>query len=219
MNDKVKMSDTIAAKSNQLNADDLISGPRTITITKISGDKNKEQPIAINFQGDDGKPWYPCKTARRIIAHCWSDVVDNDQYAGRRVTLFRDATVTWGGMAVGGIRISHMSDIEREMTLSLNASNKSKKPFTVKPLAAEAGKVKPTLTDEEKAEKAESAKANLISGIGYMTHLDQIKEFPVLQAATLKRLHDGYFEKYEEVMEVYMAKERVLAAASTENAA
>jgi hypothetical protein len=39
-------------------------------------------------------------------------------------------------MEVGGIRISHMSDIGETMTMALTVTRANKKPFTVKPLRA-----------------------------------------------------------------------------------
>ncbi len=59
---------------------------------------------------------------------------DANLYIGRRMTLYRDPTVKWGGEPVGGIRISHMSDIKESATIPLTITRGSKKPFTVKPL-------------------------------------------------------------------------------------
>ena len=57
---------TIAPKSDQLNADDLINGPMTITITAVKARPgSSEQPIQISFDGDGGKPYLPCKSMRR----------------------------------------------------------------------------------------------------------------------------------------------------------
>ena len=131
MND---LSQTIAPKSDQLNADDLIAGPRTIRITKVSVDVGGEQPVALNFDGDNGKPFRPCKSMRRVLVALWG--ADGGKYAGRSMTLYRDENVQFGGLAVGGIRISHMSDIDAEKTLVLTATKKSRKPFTVRRLDA-----------------------------------------------------------------------------------
>lgn len=127
----IDMSDTIKAKSSQMNADDLISGEVTITITKVEK-FSTEQPIAVHYDGDNNKPYFPCKQMRRVMVQLWG--VDASQYVGRSMTLFRDAKVTWAGAEVGGIRISHMSHINGKQTMSLTASNKSKKPFVVLPL-------------------------------------------------------------------------------------
>jgi hypothetical protein len=130
------LSTTIEAKSSQLNADDLMAGPRTVTITKVSANTSSaEQPIAISYSGDNGKPFYPCKTVRRLLVTVWGP--DGHEYVGRRMTLFRDPETTWGGLKVGGIRVSHVSHIDKPITLALTASRGNKKPFTVQPLAVD----------------------------------------------------------------------------------
>ena len=127
------LSATIDPKSNQMNADDLIGGPKTITITRVSANQSStEQPIAISYQGDNGKPFFPCKSMRRVLVSVWGK--DGSAYAGRSLTLYRDPTVTWGGLAVGGIRISHMSGMDADMTMALTATKQSRKPYTVKRL-------------------------------------------------------------------------------------
>ena len=67
--------DTVAAskpKSNQLNADDLISSNRIIKITGVQKG-NSEQPIAVRFDGDENKPWFPCKSVIRILRVLYTD--------------------------------------------------------------------------------------------------------------------------------------------------
>ena len=123
---------TIAPKSDQTNADDLITGPRTITVTKVSLLTAADQPIAINYEGDNGKPYKPCKSMRRVMVSIWGP--DGATYAGRSMTLYRDPDVKFGGMAVGGIRISHMSHIEKPVTMALTVTRANRKPFTVQPL-------------------------------------------------------------------------------------
>lgn len=131
------LSQTIAPRSDQLNADDLIGGPRTIKVTRVSRMSEPDQPVAIYFEGDGGKPYKPCKSMRRVLVSVWGS--DGAAYAGRRMTLYRDDEVRFGGMAVGGIRISHVSDIARDVTMALTVTRASRKPFTVKPLPAEKG--------------------------------------------------------------------------------
>ena len=63
---------------------------------------------------------------------------DGGEYVGLSMTLYRDDKVVFGGLAVGGIRISHMSNIDRDVTLVLTASKASRKPFVVKPLVIDA---------------------------------------------------------------------------------
>lgn len=132
---------TIAPKSDQLNADDLIGGRLlTIKVTKVSLCGEPDQPIAVHYEGDDGKPYKPCKSMRRVMVHVWGP--DGARFAGRSMTLYRDDRVTFGKEAVGGIRISHMSGIDREVTMALTATRANRKPYTVKPLPT--AKAEPT---------------------------------------------------------------------------
>jgi hypothetical protein len=135
----VDMSAFIAPKSDQINADDLIGGPITIRITRVSANEGSpEQPININFEGDEGKPFRPCKSMRRVMVHIWG--ADASKYVGRAMTLYRDPKVQFGGMQVGGIRISHMSDIpadklgDGKVQMALTATRAKRAPFTVLPL-------------------------------------------------------------------------------------
>lgn len=139
----VDMAQFIAPKSDQLNADDLIGGPRTITVTAVSANEGSpEQPININFEGDDRKPYKPCKSMRRVMVAVWG--ADASKYVGRAMTLYRDAKVQFGGMQVGGIRISHMSHIDEPKTMALTATRAKRAPFTVQPL-----KIAPPASDAD----------------------------------------------------------------------
>lgn len=129
----VDMGNFIVAKSDQLNSDDLMTGPRTITITKVTAAPDAaEQPVSIHYEGGEGRPWKPCKTMRRVLVAMWGR--DASHYAGRSLTLYRDPTVAFGGLQVGGIRISHMSDIDGDQTVALLVTRGRKAPFKIKPL-------------------------------------------------------------------------------------
>ncbi len=128
MND---MSQVITPKSDQLSADDFLAGPRTFTIESVEIRPGTEQPVSIFMQGED-RPWKSCKSMSRVLVAAWGP--DAKTYEGRSVTLYRDPTVKWGGLAVGGIRVSHMSHIEREMLLQLTATKGKRAPHIVKPL-------------------------------------------------------------------------------------
>jgi len=127
------MTEVIAARSDQLNAVDLVGGPITITIISAVVRKGQDQPVTVSFEGDDGKPWKPSKTASRIMAALWGP--NSDTYAGRSVTLFRDPTVQWGGKEVGGILISHMSHIGKVHELNLIERRGVMKTHRIEPLA------------------------------------------------------------------------------------
>lgn len=133
MND---MAAAIIPKSDQLNSDDLIAGPITIKVSKVDIRGGQEQPVSIHFDGDNGKPYKPCKSMSRVLVTTWG--ADAKEYVGRSMTLYRDPSVKWAGMEVGGIRISHMTDIESAMTMALTATKGSRKPFTVRVLVPDA---------------------------------------------------------------------------------
>lgn len=130
MND---MTSAIEPRSDQWNADDLISGPRTIRIAGVAIKPGTEQPVSIQIEGIDDKVWRPCKSMSRVLVAAWGP--DAKAYVGRSVTLYRDPNVKWGGMAVGGLRISHMTHIDKTLTLALTETKGKRAPFVVKPLA------------------------------------------------------------------------------------
>ena len=130
----IDLRGTIKPKSDQLNADDLIGGPVTIRITGVAVGEG-EQPVAISFDGDGGKPFKPGKSMRRVLVNLWGP--DGAAYIGRSLTIYRDEQVVFGGVEVGGIRISHMSHLQRETTMALTATKAKRKPFTVRPLVVE----------------------------------------------------------------------------------
>lgn len=129
------MTPAIEPKATELTADHLLGGPRTIRITSVEIKPGTERPVSISFDGDDGLPFKPCKTVCRVLVNAWGP--DASKYVGRSITLFRDPTVKWGGLAVGGLRASHLSHIDGSLTMALTMTKGSKKAFTVHPLAAD----------------------------------------------------------------------------------
>src|SRR5688572_4286043 len=125
----MNMLQTIVPKSDQLNADDLIGQSLTIKVSDVRFKNGDDQPVSIHFEGDNGKPYKPCKSMRRVLVHAWG--ADAKNYVGRSMCLCRDPKVQWGGQAVGGIRITHLSDIDEPLTMALTATRGSRKPYTV----------------------------------------------------------------------------------------
>lgn len=129
MND---MTLTVVPKSDQINADDLIGGPRTITITRMAIDPTTEQPVSVFFDGDNGKPYKACKSMRRVMIRAWGP--DASNYVGQSMTIYCDPNVMFGGMKVGGIRISHMTGLSETLNVALTATKAKRAIFTVRPL-------------------------------------------------------------------------------------
>lgn len=127
----VDLENTIVPKSDQLNADDFLTGPKTIKITGVKA-TNGDQPVSIFFEGDSGKPFKPCKSMRRVLIQIWGG--DGDSYVGKSMTLYNDPTVKWAGKEVGGIRISHMSHMEEPKSIMLTIRKAVRQIFRVKVL-------------------------------------------------------------------------------------
>lgn len=126
------MTESLAAKSDQLNAVDLTE-PRTFTIEKVTAG-SADQPFNFHLVELPGKPWRPSKGMRRVLAVGWGPKDIETTYPGRRLTLFCEPRVTWAGAPVGGIRISHMSDIGSGFTTPLAESQKKRTMYRVEPL-------------------------------------------------------------------------------------
>ena len=143
-----QIRNSILAKSDQLNADDLIAGPITVTVQSVrSGDK--EQPVKIIIDGGR-QPYKPCKGMRRILVQAWTDQGAN--WVGKRMTLYRNPDVQWGGVKVGGIQISHLSDLpEPVMTYTLTVSRSYKIPYVVKRLDEPGAAAQETADDISRA--------------------------------------------------------------------
>ena len=131
MSDVSNLSDTIIPKSTQLNAEQLLGGPITITVTDIRRGTD-DQPVVIHYQGDNGRPYLPCKTCRKVLIFAWGD--DGREWSGKSMTLYNNPEVKFGGVKVGGIRISHLSDVERDIALLLTATKGKKENFVIKKL-------------------------------------------------------------------------------------
>lgn len=133
-NSVTNLSDTIVPKSDQLNADQLLGSPMTIRVTKVTRGSGDDQPVVIHYDGDNGRPYKPCKSARKVLIFAWGE--DGTAWAGRMMTLYNKADVKFGGVEVGGIRISHLSHIQADIALALNATRGRKEPLIVKRLDA-----------------------------------------------------------------------------------
>jgi len=135
------MTDSIAPRSDQLNADDLMSGPRTFTIAEVKRGST-EQPIDVHLVEFPGRPFKPSKSMRRVMVAAWGK--DASTYGGRRLTLYRDPTVRFGGQEIGGIRISHLDGIDQALTLALTVTRGKRSPYVVQPLPKTAAAPLPT---------------------------------------------------------------------------
>lgn len=134
--DNDDISSTLVAKSDQLNADDLVGGSIVVRIEAVmKGDE--DQPVVVVISGGH-QPWKPGKTSRRVLAGCWGNHAN--KWVGNWVELYRDPDVMFGGVKVGGIRIRALTGIDQPKTVMLTATRGKKtahKIAVLKPPAQE----------------------------------------------------------------------------------
>jgi len=193
------MTQTTAPRSDQFNADDLVAGPQTITITRVTMHNNPQQPIHIDYEGGEGKPWKPCLTMRRILVEAWGK--DGHAYVGRSVTLYRDPTVKYAGAEQGGIRISHMSHIDKKIRTMITVSRGKRVPFTVEPL--------------------QLAPANVMSAehvANWTGEIDKANNMPELSKVAARIKEQNYADSAEKqkVLKHYQARVNVIRNESSE---
>jgi hypothetical protein len=121
---------TAEPRSDQWNADDFLSGPRTFTIAGAK-DGTAEQKYDIKLEGE-ARSWRPPLTMIRVLMKAWGD--ESDVWVGRRVTLFQDPTVKFGRDVLGGIRISHLSHIDGVLNVKVTTTRGKRETVTVQPL-------------------------------------------------------------------------------------
>lgn len=157
------ISDTIAPKSDQQNFDDYLAGPRTVTVSGVKKG-SVEQPVNIELEEYPGKPYKPNKSMRRVLFMLWGS--ESDIYVGRRLTLFGNPSVLYGGKAVGGIEIAAMSNLDKPMTVTLTENRGKKRRFTVQPLAVTPATAQPDLTipDSVKTNTAKAIAEGTVAG-------------------------------------------------------
>lgn len=129
------VSKMIEPKSDQLNYDDLLGGALSGTVTRVDVKNTKDQPISVHLDSFN-RPWKPCKSMARILAAVWGR--DSSGWVGHSVTIYGDSSVKWAGVEVGGIRLSHISGIDRSAQFSTTLAKGKRKTVTISPMASPA---------------------------------------------------------------------------------
>jgi hypothetical protein len=143
------MKITAEPRSDQWNADDFTSGPRTFTIAGVK-DGIAEQKYDIALEGE-ARAWRPPLTTLRVLLAAWGD--DSNVWVGRRVTLYQDPTVRFGKEVLGGVRISHLSHIDKPRNFKVTTTRGKRETVTVQPLP-DAPKASPTTPRDWRKEAA-----------------------------------------------------------------
>ena len=129
------VSFALEAKSDQLNAVDIMGAEPVIRVRDVKVQKG-EQPVWIHFDGDNNRPWKPSKGMLRLLAGAWGR--DSKQWVGKYARLYFEPTVKYAGQEVGGIRIRALSDIDaRGLTFALTINRQKREPYHVPLLVVE----------------------------------------------------------------------------------
>lgn len=199
MND---MSSVIVPRSDQINAEDFIAGPRTFTIEGVAISPGTEQPVSIKLVGEQ-RVFRPCKSMSRVLVGGWGP--DASVYVGRSLTLYRDPKVKWGGLEVGGIRISHMSDIERDMVMSLTATKGKRAPHQVKVLQGA-----PRQSAGQQKQTPEQWLDGYLADVAAADTLDALAEIQQRSTKALDKLRDAHPELHHRAVEAGAARAEAL---------
>jgi len=130
------ITETLAPKSDQLDNIDLAGGPRIFTVKSVDVHKDSEQPVVVHLVEFD-RPWKPSKQMRNVLGWpgCWG--VKSSTWAGKRVELFRDPSVTFGKETPGGTRIRALSNIDGPQEVPIMLSRGRMGTYHVDPLPDE----------------------------------------------------------------------------------
>jgi hypothetical protein len=132
--DITDLRNTIIPRSDQLNSEQLLGGPMILTVSDVQAGGGEDQPVSIFYAADPGRPFKPCKTMRKVLILAWGP--DGTKWIGKSMELYCEPSVKFGGEVVGGIRISRLSDIPKEIKVSLTATKGRKSMHEIRPLTA-----------------------------------------------------------------------------------
>ena len=174
----------------------------------------KEQPVAIFFDGDDGKPWKPCKTMTRALTQLWG-TNDSQQFIGRSVTLYTDPNVTWGGVKVGGIRIRAVSHIANPVEIAVSQTKGKRALMRVGTINAEVRPITQADPDTAKID-AEKFAAHTIATIGRAPDLTKLDAFVAGRLPKITGLSADYPELFQQIDDAIRLRREALQPPTTD---
>ena len=155
------VSSTILSKSDQLNASDLIGNEMILEVSGVHLVSSPDQPMIINYINDDGRPYKPCKSMRRVLVGLWGK--DASQWSGRCIGVYNEPTVKWAGKEEGGIRIKALSHIDKNKSVTTSESKHKKTTYLINVLQVEQ-KSRPVWPDDKFNAQFDKMKASIESG-------------------------------------------------------
>jgi hypothetical protein len=173
------LTETTAPKSDQQNFDDYAAGiTRTATVTEVKRG-SAEQPAEIHLAEFPGRPY---KSMRRVLVAAWGP--DTTTYTGRRITLYGDPTVKFGGVVIGGIKISNLSHIDKRLEVNLTVTKGKRAKHAVEPLIEST----PTASKPDPSKAIEWFASQNVTVANLEAHLSKpVTEWDADDLATLDR--------------------------------
>jgi hypothetical protein len=228
MADIQDLRSTIIPRSDQLNSEQLLGGPMIITVSEVRLGSGEEQPVSIFYDADPARPFKPCKTMRKVLILAWGP--DGTQWVGKSMELYCDPSVKFGGEVVGGIRISRLSDIPRDIKVSLTATKGRKAMHEIRPLTAspELTKVLAAITAATNGESMKKARALAestltadadvaVAAAAYKKKATELKAKPPAPAPSASAAFDAAEEDGEEIaFSADQVEERIKGASSVD---
>ena len=127
------ITDALAPASDQLDAIELVS-PRTFTIDTGSRLGQREGKTVAEIRlVDFPRVWRPSKGMLDALVAAWK-TTDATQWVGHSLTLYNDPEVMFGREKTGGVRVSHVSHIDKPMVVTIRAGSGRTKPWRLQPL-------------------------------------------------------------------------------------
>ena len=155
------VSGTILSKSDQLNASDLIGNEMILTVSNVNLVSSPDQPMVVNWEGDEGRAYKPCKSMRRVLVGLWGK--DASQWIGRSIGVYNEPTVKWAGKEEGGIRIKSLSHIDKNKSVTTSESKHKKTTYLISALQVEQ-KQRPVWPDDKFKERLPKIKLAIQGG-------------------------------------------------------
>ena len=135
--EEMNIREFVKIKSDRLNYEDFIMGPKEFTISRLAKKVDQGTPrLLIFFEGFESTPYWPSKGMIKCLSNPegWGESPFSE-WIGRRITLFGEPTVVYAGKEMGGIQISHISHIKSAFTTKITLRRGLRIDFTIEPLA------------------------------------------------------------------------------------
>ena len=129
---QIDVSHTIISKSDQLNATDLPPGDSILKIVNVKVAADKVQPVQILIEGYEGRPYKPCLSMRRVLIAAWGQYAET--WIGQSIAVYCENSVLWAGKEVGGIRITSLTGIDKEVRVPITINRYERGIYLIQPL-------------------------------------------------------------------------------------